>query len=301
MKCNKCGEKEVLVSISGYGDFCAECHNNMMIDWYGVNDLTSLREKISVCDEDGTVHHFKIRDMNKGGQSYWIATEVTENGETEIEFGYSFQVKTGIEREQFSALTELREKVVAGVSNKSCIISEKSQSGEPAAGKNKSLKKQGMLEIVKDTATQEIVFSIDGMRVTLAEFGQMLSAYEGNNLQFQIQDKTAPIMEKYMVLKQVDVSPEAIWERFQTILSWFVKDNFLNEKDRAACELLLAERLEDLILLHKSYSKSQALELGEKIRKALHEIETNFSGFSAWTEAYIDRIRERGQWLSDRD
>lgn len=301
MECKKCGKKEAMVSVSEYGDLCAECYNSVIIDWNSAKDLESIRDKISVCDEEGTLHHFKIGDVNIGGLSFWNANEIDEKSGEEIECGYSFQIKTTIEGDQFSALIELREKVISGVYNKSCRVSKQSDTNNKKDDPCKLLKKQGVIGIMKDSATQEIIFSIDGKKVTLSEFGQMLSAYDGNNMEFQIQDKAAPIMGKYMVLKQVDVSPEAIWERFQTTLNWFVEDNFLNEKDRVACELILAERLEELALLHKSYSQEQALTLAEKIRQALHQIETNFSGFSTWTEAYIDRLRERALWISDHE
>jgi len=131
---------------------------------------------------------------------------------------------------------------------------------------------------------------MDGKSVTLEDFGRVLTAFEGFNMDFQIRDMSDEVIGKNMALKQVNIHPDVIIGNFERTLGWFLEHNFLNYKFESACVEALVERINELELLYQCGSRAEAVEVGKQMKKRLITIDHDTDEFPDYLLGLIDRV-----------
>lgn len=273
MKCNQCHEKEAFVHLEGYGDLCMDCYNKLIADMYGTEQFEDFSKEISIYDTNGAIHHFLIWNILLPPYSCWHANEA--------EGAYSFEVMTGINDDQLPAVLHLHQKILKGIGNKS--LQESNQvTGTWIGNKQYSLKQVGTLQVAWMSARNEPVFAIDGYPISMDQWANMVSEYEGYVMDYQFRDKSDEVLEKNMILRQFNIQPEVIEARFEKTLRWFVENGHLSADRADACIEALEERIDELELLYKYGEEQEALTLGSRIIARLEKItctEEDFPGY----------------------
>lgn len=110
MKCKKCKSSEATIHVTDVGDFCLNCHNEIMANLLGVNKMNDFLKIISVYDVDGILHRFEISNMIMPGFSVWKAEE--------MEGAYQFEILAKPEENQTVAIEQLHRKILTGLGYK---------------------------------------------------------------------------------------------------------------------------------------------------------------------------------------
>ena len=183
MKCDVCGKDPALIHIEGVGNFCLDCHNERMAALCGLDhDPYEYPRDIAVTDKDGELHYFRLNHMYFGPMIRWQADE--RNGDYEI-------VERGSVDEPASLqIARFHRKIVDSVWNQTLSVSES------AWGEHISLEDHGNIDIRYSSEDDGVSFAIDGRPVSLEELGKMLASYEGWTLQYQIREKSDPIVKE---------------------------------------------------------------------------------------------------------
>lgn len=193
-KCDKCGG-EACIYITNVGCFCKNCANEMTLDYLGMKSLSGIEkipEKsriIVVIDTDNVTHLFRSDYLLFGSTIKWTAAEQKIKGH-KIQTHYEFEIVSDVDEDQSEAFQRLKEKVVKGVSEKSLTLSKKEPYFSNALHRGRkqyTLKDHGQFRIFSDKDGNN-AFIIDGMEVSPAEFANMLSAFEGFTLYYDIKD-----------------------------------------------------------------------------------------------------------------
>lgn len=195
-KCDKCGG-EARVHFTDVGDFCNKCANELTLEnlsiekSLGIEKVPEKSRIIVVIDSNNVAHSFESDYLLLGSLIKWSAEEQTVKGRRN-QTHYSFEILSDTDEDQSEAFQRLKDKVVKGVSEKS-LNREKEKPYLTNALHRKqqqySLKEQGQFNISTDNDGNNI-FVIDGIDVTPAEFADMLSAYEGFTLYYDIRDSS---------------------------------------------------------------------------------------------------------------
>jgi hypothetical protein len=288
MKCHKCNINNATIHIEGLGEFCLECHNKMIVEAFGIQQLEEFSKEISIYDVDGMIHKFQITNLLMPMYSIWKAEE--------IDGGYAFEVMVDLDDEQISALNHLHQKILIGIGYKSLEILEGNQYISNALhreGKQYGLRTVGTGRIDVDLDTQKTVLMIDGKAISMDEFGLMLSSMEGFTFDYQMRDVTDEVLGKDMILRHFSINKKRLYESFETTLSWFLDDNILPQDREEACFEALFERIDDLELMFNYGDIQDAKELGRKMIARLVEVESDSDVFPN------DLIEDIGRIIGD--
>ena len=183
MKCDICGKEPALIHIEGVGNFCLDCHNNRMAAKCGLDhDPFDYPRDVAVTDKDGELHHVRLSHMYFGPMIRWQANE--QNGSYEI-------VERGsVDEPAALQIARFHKKIVDSVWNRTLSVTK------TAWGEHVSLEDHGNIDIRYSSDDAGLSFVIDGKPVSLEELGEMLESYEGWTLQYQIREKSEPIVKE---------------------------------------------------------------------------------------------------------
>ena len=183
MKCDICGKEPALIHIEGVGNFCLDCHNERMASMCGLDhDPFKYPRDVAVTDKDGEWHYFQLSHMYFGSMIRWQAVE--QRGSYEI-------VERGsVEEPAALQISRFHRKIVDSVWNRTLSVTE------TAWGEQTSLEDHGNIDIHYSSDDNGVSFVIDGRSVSLEELGRMLASYEGWTLQYQIREKSEPIVKE---------------------------------------------------------------------------------------------------------
>lgn len=288
MKCHKCHINKATIHIEGLGEFCLDCHNKMIVEAFGVEQLEEFSKQISVYDVDGVIHKFEITNLLMPMYSIWKADE--------IDGGYAFEVMVDLDDEQISALNHLHQKILIGIGYKSLEVLDGDQYITNALhkdGKQYGLRTVGTGRIDMDPKSHKTILIIDGKPVTMEEFGIMLSSTEGFTFDYQMRDVTDEVLGKDMILRHFTINKNRLYESFEKTINWFLEDNVLLEEREDACYEALFERIDELELMFNYGDIDEAKDLGRKMIERLVEIETDSDTFP------IDLIEDIGRIIGD--
>jgi len=274
MKCHKCHINSATIHIEGIGDYCLDCHNKMIVEAFGVEQLEEFSKQISIYDVDGEIHKFEITNVLMPMYSIWKAEEIGG--------GYAFEVMVDLDDEQIEALNHLHQKILIGIGYKSMEVFPDEQFITNALhleGKQYGLRTVGTGRIEVDSETRKTSLIIDGKVVSMEDFGTMLSSTEGFTFDFQMRDVTDEVLGNDMILRHVSINKNRLYEKFETTLSWFLEDDYLDLHREDACIEALFERVDELELLFNYGDLDDAKELGRKMIERLVSIDTNSETF----------------------
>jgi len=255
-----------------------------MADLLAVEKMEDFSREISVFDVDKVLHGFKISNLIMPGFSIWRADE--------LDGGYKFEVFVRPEDDQYTAINHLRKKVLTGLGYKTLNRLSDEHYIENAikiGGAQYSLKNTGTCRIGHSEEDDAACLVIDGKHISIHDFGRVLTAFEGFNMDYQIKDRTDKVLGKDMVLKQVSIDPDVIMEHFERTLGWFLDCDFLSYKRASSCEEALLERIDDLKMLFNYGDRDKAVKLAKKMKNHLKSIENDSDSFPEYLLTLIDQ------------
>jgi len=310
MKCDICEINEADNQTPKGGNFCTSCESKFMEAMGDVNNMKyylsamgdenkmenlttafidarkrdDFSEIISVDDVDRIAHEFEISNMTVPGFCIWKAEETKG--------GYKFYLFVKHEENQATAIEQLRQKIVTGLGYKtlehlseSIFADNEIQIGEDHYGLNNV----GTCRIQTDEANT-VSLVIDGKTIPLEEFGQVLTEFEGFNMDFQIRDVSDDVLGKDMALRQVNIHPEVIIDHFEKTLGWFLESNFLSGKREIPCIEALTERVCELEQLYQRGNRDEAVAVGKRMKKRLTSIDHDADNFPNYLLEMINRV-----------
>lgn len=274
MKCNRCHINNATIHIEGVGEFCLECHNKLIVETYGIEQFENYSKQISIFDVDGVIHKFEISNVLMPMYSTWRAEEIGG--------GYIFEVMVDLEDEQIEALRHLHQKILIGIGYKSLepfpdrpIITNALH----REGKQYGLRTVGTGRIDYDSKSRKTILNIDGKKVTMDEFGLMLTSMEGFIFDYQMRDLTDEVIGKDMILRHFNINKSRLYDNFEKTLSWFIEEDKLTFERTDACIEALFERIDELELIFNYGDIEEAKELGQKMIDRLMQIESESETF----------------------
>ena len=84
--CDICKKEPARIQITGKGRYCLNCHNEMVLKEYGLEDTFDYPETMTVIEPDGAIHIFKVEHIILGAIVSWDAYE--QGGNYHDEPGY---------------------------------------------------------------------------------------------------------------------------------------------------------------------------------------------------------------------
>ena len=285
MKCEKCKSNEASIHVVNVGDFCLGCHNGYMAELLGVSKMNDFLKIISVYDAYGIMHRFDISNMLMPGFSVWKAEEMVGD--------YQFEVLVKPEENQAAAIEHLHQKILTGLGYKTLSHMLDGYFVDNAIHIDKeqySLNSVGTFRIQHDEEENTVCLIMDGKTISLKNFGQALTAFEGFIMDFQIRDRSEESLGKDMVLQPVSINPDVIIEHFERTLGWFLEGDFLSYKHESACGEALFERIDELELLFKYGNKEEAVVVGKRMKKRLISIDNDTDDFPDYLLNMLDQV-----------
>lgn len=151
-------KNKAIISITGRGQYCYDCHNKMVMDDYGMPDTFNYAKTMSVMEPSGEVHTFEVNHIILGDIVSWEAVE--KQG------GYRFNDISDIEDNGVEVAKRFFKKIVDGVCTKTLD--------------GYSLKEKGVIILSEDEEDDfSPVFVIDGKKYAPNDFARLTQGYNG--------------------------------------------------------------------------------------------------------------------------
>lgn len=184
MTCDRCGQefgRRRRFSIAGVGQLCSLCHDEWAAQRLGVDyDRTPL-EPVTVIGPDGRAHTFDIDSRIDPVGRALLATERTPDGSE----GYEFEVIGGYGDDAFALMAELHKRIRAGVEH---VWLETTEEGL-VMPRNGDRFRGRLVWSASDDGPPSVV--IDGRPYTWEQVGELLSIYEGFEIEVRLEDPIA--------------------------------------------------------------------------------------------------------------
>jgi hypothetical protein len=169
---------------TGYRQLCTRCLNADIADRLGLDDFQNARlEPVRMIDVVGKAHEFHFRVRLFGGGVAVDAFELADGQPG----GYQFQVIGDPEEELLALLGRLIEKMRRALAVRHL---EESSLGPQVNDGNVV---RGLVTFSLDDESQLPSVVIDGRELTWAEFGRIVSAYEGWQFKLEFRDKSEEV------------------------------------------------------------------------------------------------------------
>ena len=109
--CDICKKEQARIQITGEGRYCLNCHNEMILKKYGMENTFDYPETMAVMEPDGKMHTFKVEHVILGAIVSWDAYE--QGGD------YHFREISDIDANGTATAKKFFRKIVDGVCTKS--------------------------------------------------------------------------------------------------------------------------------------------------------------------------------------
>lgn len=286
MLCDICGQREAVIHIEGEGNFCAECHNERVLRRYGKTNEYQYPKTLTIYDSYGELHTFHFMHLILGQIVSWEAEEVKE------EKGYDIRGISYLEDNAKRAYFSFLHKVINAVQTRT-LESPSSQISDPIQKPQSyySLKEKGNIDIDYDE-NEGTVFRIDGKMFTANQLSEMLSTYEGFQIQFQIRDALSPWLKENEYLVPVEITKESLINRLQDAITAF-GGGFVSYKDVSHFEDSFYEIKNLLEVFYASSHQEEAREAASEMLNLMMDLETDDDYFPVPEIEYLEKFLKR--------
>ena len=271
--CCICNKNIPYIHIEGEGDFCRECHNERMINKFGVSNDFSYSNTIVVREASGTFHTFNVAHIILGSIVSWEANEV--GGE------YRFRHISDIRNNGAVVAQEFFRKIAEGVNCKTVNLSDYTLP---------SINDKGNIQVsCSDSCNPEVQFIVDGKKYTPNELASLFAGYEEFNIQYRISDPSAPLLGEDEYLVPVKITPEGLLEELECILNVFSNKGFMDYKRIPMFDEYFYKYITKLEVLYE-YKREEAKEVGKKMIEIFENIEHDDDYFPEYIINIINEI-----------
>ena len=268
--CCVCKKNIPYIHIEGDGDYCRECHNQKMLDVFGIKNDFYYSNKIRVSDIYGGFHTFVVEHIILGSIVSWEAREV--NGY------YKFSLISNITDNGSEVAYRFFQKIAEGVNNKT-INKE---------GYN--INDKGNIRIIYDEDSEsEIQFVIDGMKISPNELAEIFKGFEEFNIQFRVCDPSDPLLGKDEYLVPVKITSENLIEELEYIINVYSDRGFMDYKRVSLFEEYYFKFIHKLEVLYDN-KREEAVKAGKKMIEMLEQIEHDDDWFPITEVSIINDI-----------
>lgn len=243
MKCDRCKKNEARIIVEGAGNYCLDCHNELMAENLGVEHTEDYIRQLTIIGNNSKHHTFEISRHIMPGYSKWDAVEAG---------GYSFSIMVSNDEPQQEGLRQLNEKVFEALSYRSLEEYDSKHiigNALRVKGKQYGLKSIGTGLISYNNQDDEYGIIIDGKYMSFKEFGKMASTFEDFTMEYQFNDTTAETLAANMAYRKVDISKKAVTNRFDRYQQWLLNDDKLPPENENEYLQVMEECIDDLNLM----------------------------------------------------
>ena len=270
--CDVCKKQVAKIQIAGQGKFCLNCHNNIILKKFGVDNTFHYAPIMAVLEPSGEMHTFRVEHVVLGSIVSWDAYE--------IDGDYHFKEISGIESNGVVAARKFFQKIVEGVSTKTfdeVCWNDSTPGRERIFG---GIKDKGTIFISEEEDPNgRATFVIDGKRYSGDELAELFSSYSGSMLQYQIHDASEPILKEDEYLMPVRITEQSLVDELETAIRIHGHGGFISYKATFAFDEVFYKIIEKLEVLIHSNKKEDALSAGRQMVQILAYTETDDDWF----------------------
>lgn len=268
MKCMHCNKNEARISFNNQFQLCYDCHNKLVAGEWGKENYKDFIRNIQIDDSSGLTHHFEIRCLILPTAIKWEATE---------EDGYSFNVYQPHNESPVVGLQALHEKIASALNFQSLKkLDDKIRYFNAIwiDDKQYNIGSIGTGEIIVDSDDEPSIV-LDGHVISFSDFGLMATTYEGFTLEYQIRDSSEQLLTKNTILRQVDVSNEALTNRMNMTFKQLVKDKQVTEDALPFFIERIEEHIADLRLALNADKEKPLTQPAKNLVQLLTDVEVD--------------------------
>lgn len=266
--CDVCKKQMAKIQITGQGKYCLDCHNDIILKKFGIEDTFQYAPTMAVMEPSGAMHTFRVEHVILGRIVSWDAYEI--DGE------YHFKEISDIENNGAAVARKFFQKIVEGVCTKTI-----DEVGYPSLTSeiertSTEIKDKGTIFISEDEDIYgRASFVIDGKKYSGEELAELFSAYPGFMLHYQIHDASEPILKEDEYLMPVRITKQSLIDELEVAINIHGDRGFISYKDTLAFDEAFYKIIEKLEVFHNSDKKEDALAAGRKMVQILADTETD--------------------------
>ena len=267
--CDICKKEPARIQITGKGRYCLNCHNEMVLKEYGLEDTFDYPETMTVIEPDGAIHIFKVEHIILGAIVSWDAYEQGGN--------YHFKEISDIDANGTAMAKKFFRKIVDGVCTKSLHCASVPASNLlQRDGEWLSLRDKGTINIIEDEdRAYQVGFEIDGKKFTGEDLEWLFGACPGFSLQYQIQDASGPVLKEDEYLVPMYITRDSLIAELEIAINIYGDRGFVSYKDTLKFDEAFYKITDKLEVLANSEKRADALAAGREMVRILTQIETD--------------------------
>jgi len=251
--CDICKTKKAMISITGQGQYCYDCHNRLTMEDYGMPDTFKYAKTRSVMEPNGEIHSFEINHIIRGDIVSWEAIEKQGS--------YEFKEISDIEDNGTKVAKRFFKKIVDGVCTKTLD--------------GWGLKDKGVIMISDESDDFSTVFKIDGKIFSPEDFAQLIQGYNGFVMHYQIHDASEPLLSEHEYLVPVRITKDSLLGEFEKALALEGDNGFLRYDRVSAFDELFFPIVDKLKIIYDSRDRDYSKEIAKELIQRLTDIETD--------------------------
>ena len=267
--CDICKKEPARIQITGEGCYCLNCHNEMVLKKYGLENTFDYPETMAVMEPDGKMHTFKVEHVILGAIVSWDAYEQGGN--------YHFREISAIDANGSVTAKKFFRKIVDGVCTKSLHAASVPASNLlQRDGEWLDLRDKGTINIIEDEDRDyQVGFEIDGKKFRGKDLERLFGAYPGFTVQYHIQDASGPVLKEDEYLVPVHITRKSLIDELEAVLNIYGDRGFVSYKDMMEFEEAFYKITDKLEVLANSEKHDDALAAGRDMVRILSQIETD--------------------------
>ena len=271
--CDICKKEPARIQITGKGRYCLNCHNEMVLKEYGLEDTFDYPETMTVIEPDGVIHIFQVEHIILGAIVSWDAYEQGGN--------YHFKEISDIDANGTAMAKKFFRKIVDGVCTKSLHCASVPASNLlQRDGEWLSLRDKGTINIIEDEdRAYQVGFEIDGKKFTGEDLEWLFGACPGFSLQYQIQDASGPVLKEDEYLVPMYITRDSLIAELEIAINIYGDRGFVSYKDTLKFDEAFYKITDKLEVLAHSEKRDDALAAGREMVRILTQIETDDDHF----------------------
>ena len=267
--CDICKKAPARIQITGEGQYCLECHNEMILKKYGLENTFDYPKTMIVMEPGGKTHTFRVEHVILGASVSWDAYE--QGGD------YHFREISDIDENGTATAKKFFRKIVDSVCTKSLHAAAFPASNLLHRDEEwLELRDKGTINIIEDEDRDyQIGFEIDGKKFRGQDLERLFGPYPGFTLQYHIQDASRPVLKEDEYLMPVYITRETLIDELEVALNIYGDRGFVSYKDTMKFEEVFYKIADKLEVLSNSEKHDNAVAAGREMIRILTQVETD--------------------------
>lgn len=257
-----------------------------------------------VIDEYHTPHMFLVSCFDAGGFRHYEMEEIYRCGKTgkilahQPDTHFTFSVIGTSENDPY-LVHEVIEKTAVGLQNLT-LQRKKNRNWASSVYSDETYgyfsKAVGRFEVEENG--HGIRMLVDGKEYSSDDFVKLFSGFEGFSINYQIADRTEPIVESDMTLLPVRIDEDTLGDELYDLLFAMTQNHdgkFLSCKDVSAFDVLFEKLIKKLNYYYHSNPRDMGKDAGNRLIQILKEVGTDDEMFPEYEIKMVKQVIESEQ------